>query len=74
MSAKVYLELLPAGYGIRIRVCHCEGIPPVRRGTLESSQVVQDLLPVIALGDIKFLSDNLELVIGIQRINRVRKS
>jgi hypothetical protein len=73
MSAEVHLELL-LGYSICIGVCRCEGIPPVRRGTLESSRGVQDLLPVIALGDIQFLSDNLKSVIGIQRINRMRES
>ena len=73
MSAEVHLELLP-GYGIRIRVCRCEGIPPIGRGSLESSRGVQDLLPVIALGDIQLLPDNLEPVIDIQRINRMRES
>jgi hypothetical protein len=73
MSTEVHLELLP-GYGIRIRVCRCEGIPPIGRGTLESSRGVQDLLPVVALGDIQLLSNDLEPVIGIQRINRVRES
>jgi hypothetical protein len=64
MSVQVHLELLP-GYSIRIGVCRCEGIPPVGRGTLESSRGVQDLLSVVALGDIQLLSDNLEPVIGI---------
>jgi hypothetical protein len=73
MSVEVHLELLP-GYGICIGVCRCEGIPPIGRGTLESSQGVQDLLLVIALGDIQLLSNDLEPVIGIQRINRVRES
>jgi hypothetical protein len=73
MSVEVHLELL-LGYGIRIGVCCCEGIPPVERGSLESSRGVQDLLPVIALGNIQLLPDNLEPVIGIQRINRVRES
>jgi hypothetical protein len=73
MSAEVHLELLP-GYSVRIGVCRCEGIPTVRRGTLESSRGIQDLLPVIALGDIQLLSDNLEPVIDIQRINRMRES
>jgi hypothetical protein len=73
MSAEVHLELLP-GYSVCIGVCHCEGIPPIGRGTLESSRGVQDLLPVVALGDIQLLSDNVELVIGIQRINCVRES
>jgi hypothetical protein len=54
-------------------VCHCEGIAPIELGTLESSRGVQDLLPVVALGDIQLLSDNLEPVIGIQRINRMRE-
>jgi hypothetical protein len=72
MSAEVHLELLP-GYGIRIGVCRCEGIPPIGRGTLESSRGVQDLLPVIALGDIQLIFNNFEPVIGIQRINRMKE-
>jgi hypothetical protein len=72
MSTEVHLELLP-GYGIRIGVCRCEGIPPIGRGTLESSRGIQDLLPVIALGDIQLLSNELEPVISIQRINRMRE-
>jgi hypothetical protein len=73
MSAEVHLEFLP-GYSICIGVCHCEGIPPIGRGTLESSRGVQYLLPVIALGDIQLLSNDFEPVIGIQRINRMRES
>ena len=73
MSAEVNLELL-LGYGICIGVCRCEGITPIGRGTLESSRGVQDLLPVVALGDIQLLSNDLEPVIGIQRINRMRES
>jgi hypothetical protein len=73
MSAEVHMELLP-DYSIRIGVCRCEGIPPIRRGSLESSRGVQDLLPVIALGDIQLLPDYLEPVISIQRINRMRES
>jgi hypothetical protein len=72
MSMEVHLELLP-GYSIRIGVCRCEDIPPIGRGTLESSRDVQDLLPVVALGDIELLSNDLEPVIGIQRINRMRE-
>jgi hypothetical protein len=70
MSAEVHLELLP-GYCISIGGCRCEGIPPIGRGTLESSRGVQDLLPVVALGDIQLLSNDFELVIGIQRTNRM---
>ena len=73
MSAEVHLELLP-GYSIRIGVCCCEGIPPVRRGAFESSGSIYDLLPVITLGDIQFLPNDLEPVIGIQGINRMRES
>jgi hypothetical protein len=73
MSTEIHLELL-LGFSIRIGVCRCEGIPPIGRGTLESSRGVQDLLPVIALGDIQLLSNDLEPVIDIQRINRVRES
>jgi hypothetical protein len=64
VSAKVRLELLP-GYSIRVGMCRCEGIPPVGRGSLESSRGVQDLLPVVALGGVQLLSDNLEPFIGI---------
>jgi hypothetical protein len=73
MSVEVHLELLP-GYSVCIGVCRCEGIPPIERGAFESSRGVQDLLPIIALGDVQLLSENLEPVIGIQRINHVRES
>jgi hypothetical protein len=73
MSVEVHLELLP-GYSICIGVCRYEGIPPIVRGYLESSRGIQDLLPVIALGDIQLIPDDLELVIGIRRINRMRES
>jgi hypothetical protein len=73
MSAEVHLELLP-GYSVCIGVCRCEGIPPIGRGAFESSRGVQDLLLVIALGDVQLLFENLEPIIGIQRINRVRES
>jgi hypothetical protein len=72
MSAKVRLELLPS-YSIHVGMCRCEGIPPVRCGSLESSRGIQDLLPVVALGDVQLLSNDFEPVIGIQRINRMRK-
>jgi hypothetical protein len=70
MSAEVRLELL-SGYCICIGVCRCEGIPPIGRGSLESSRGVQDFFLVVALGDVQLLSDNLKPVIGIQRINRM---
>jgi hypothetical protein len=70
MSAKVRLELLPS-YSIRVGVCRCEGIPPVGRGSLESSRGTQDLLSVVALSDVQLLSNDLEPVIGIQRINHM---
>jgi hypothetical protein len=72
MGAEVLLKFLPS-YSIRVGVCRCEGIPPIRRRTLESSRGIQDLLPVIALGDVQLLSNDLELVIGNQRINCMRK-
>ena len=72
MSTEVLLELLPS-YSIHVGVCRCEGIPPVEHGSLESSRGVQDLLPVVALGDVQLLSNDLEPVIGILRINRMRK-
>jgi hypothetical protein len=42
-------------------------------GSLESSRGVQDLFLVVALSDVKLLSNDLEPVIGIQRINRMRE-
>jgi hypothetical protein len=72
MSAKVRLKFLPS-YSIHVGVCHCEGIPPIGRSSLESSRGIQDLFPVVALGDVKLLSNDLEPVIGIQRINHMRK-
>jgi hypothetical protein len=72
MSMKVCLELLPS-YSIRVGVCRCEGIPPIGRSSLEYSRGIQDLFSVVALGDVKLLSNDLEPVIGIQRINRMRK-
>jgi hypothetical protein len=73
MSAEVLLKLLPS-YSIRVGMCRCEGIPPIRRRTLESSRGVQDLLPVVALSDVQLLSNDLEPVIGIQGINCMRMS
>jgi hypothetical protein len=70
MSAEVRLELL-LGYCICVGMCRCEGIPPIGCGTLESSRDVQDLLLVVALGDVQLLSNDFEPVIGIQRINRM---
>jgi hypothetical protein len=72
MSAEVHLELLP-GYSVCIGVCRCEGIPPVRRGAFESSRGVQDLLSVVALGDIQLFPKDVEPVIGIEGINRMRE-
>jgi hypothetical protein len=72
VSAEVRLELL-SSYGISIGMCRCEGISPIGRSSLESSRGVQDLLPVVALSDVQLLSNDLEPVIGIQRINRMRK-
>jgi hypothetical protein len=51
MSMEVHLKLL-SGYGISIGVCRSEGIPPIGRGSFESSRGVQDLLSDIALGDV----------------------
>jgi hypothetical protein len=51
VSTEVHLELLP-GYDISIDVCRGEGMPPIGRGSFESSRSVQDLLSVIALGDV----------------------
>jgi hypothetical protein len=64
MSAEVLLKLLPSYY-ICVGMCRCEGIPPVGRGSLESSRGVQDLFPVVALGDVQLLSNDFEPVIGI---------
>jgi hypothetical protein len=73
VSMEVHLEFLPS-YGIYVAVCCSEGIPPIGQGTFKSSRSVQDLLSVIALGDVEFLFDNLKPVIGIQGVNRMRES
>jgi hypothetical protein len=73
MSMEVLLKFLPS-YDVSISMCRGEGIPPVGRGTFESSRGVQDLLPVIALGNVHFLPDDLKPVIGIQGVNRKRES
>jgi hypothetical protein len=64
VSTEVHLEFLP-GYRVSIIMCRGEGIAPVGRGTFESSQNVQDLLSVIALGDVQFLPNDLKPAIGI---------
>jgi hypothetical protein len=73
MSMEVHLEFLP-GFGTSISMCRGEGIPPVGRDIFESSRSVQDLLSVIALGDVQFLPDDLKPVIGIQGVNCMRES
>jgi hypothetical protein len=70
---EVHLEFL-SGYGVSISMCRGEGIPLVGRDTSKSSQSVQDLLLVIALGDVQFVPDNLKPVIGIQGVNCMRES
>jgi hypothetical protein len=70
MSMEVLLKLLPS-YCICVGMCRFEGIPPVGHGSLESSRGVQDLFPVVALGNIQLLSNDFEPVIGIQRINHM---
>jgi hypothetical protein len=73
VSMEVHLEFLP-NYGISISMCRGEGIPPVGCGTFESSLSIQDLLLVIALGDVQFLPNDLKPIIGIQRVNCMRES
>jgi hypothetical protein len=73
VSMEVHLEFL-TGYGVSISMCRGEGIPPIGRGTFKSSRSVQDLLSVIALGDVQFLPNDLETVIGIQGVNCMRES
>jgi hypothetical protein len=51
-----------------------EGIPPVGRGTFKPSRNVQDLFPVIALGNVQLLPDDLKPIIDIQGINQMRES
>ena len=60
VSMEVHLKFLP-GYGVSISMCRGEGIPPVGRGTFESSRSVQDLLSIIALGDVQFFPMTLSL-------------
>jgi hypothetical protein len=73
MSTEVHLKFLPS-YGISNSMRHGEGIPLVGCGTFESSQSVQDLLSVIALGDVQFLRNDLKPVIGIQGVYCMRES
>jgi hypothetical protein len=73
VSTKVHFEFL-LGYDINISMCRGEGIPAVGRNTFESSRSVQDLLSIIALGDVQFLSNDLKPVIDIQGVNCMRKS
>jgi hypothetical protein len=51
MSMEVHMEFLPS-YGVIISMCRSEGIPPIGRDTFESSRGIQDLLSVIALGNV----------------------
>jgi hypothetical protein len=51
MSTKVLLKFLP-GYGVCVGVCYSEGIPPVGRGAFKPSRSVQDLFPIISLGNV----------------------
>jgi hypothetical protein len=73
VSTELHLEFLPS-YGANISMCRGEGIPPVGRGTFESSRSVQDLLSVIALADVQFLPNDLKPVISIQGVNCMRES
>jgi hypothetical protein len=73
VSMKVYLEFLPS-YGVSISMCRGEGIPPVGRDTFETSRSIQDLLSVIALGDVQFLPNDLKPVINIQGVYCLRES
>jgi hypothetical protein len=73
VSTEVHLEFVPS-YGVSISMYRGEGIPPVGRGTFESSRSIQDLFSVIALGDVQFLPDDLKPVIDIQGVNCMRES
>jgi hypothetical protein len=73
VSIEVHLEFL-LGYGISISMCRGEGMPPIRHDIFKSSRSVQDLLSVIALGDVQFLPNELEPVIGIQGPDYMRES
>jgi hypothetical protein len=73
VSTEVHLEYLP-GCGVSISMCRGEGIPPVGRGTFESSRSVQDFFLVTALGGVQFLPNNLKSVTDIQGVNYMRES
>jgi hypothetical protein len=72
MSMEVLLKFLP-GYRICICVWRSEGIPQVGRDAFKSSRSIQDLFLVVALHNVQLLAYDLEPIIGIQWINRVRK-
>jgi hypothetical protein len=72
VSTEVLLKFVPS-YGVCIRMCCSEGIPPVGHGAFKSSKSIQDLLPIVALCNVQLLSYDLKPVIGIQAINRIKK-
>jgi hypothetical protein len=73
MSTEVLLKFLPS-YGVCVGVYCSEGIPLVGRGTFKPSRRVKDLLPVIALGNVQFLPNDLKPDIGIPEVNCMREN
>jgi hypothetical protein len=73
MSTEGLLNVLPS-YGVCVGVYCSEGIPLVGRGTFKPSRRVKDLLPVIALGNVQFLPNDLKPDIGIPEVNCMREN
>jgi hypothetical protein len=72
VSMEVLMKFLPS-YSVSVCMSCSEGIPPIGRGAYESSRGVQDLLSVIALHNVQLISNDLNSIIGMQGINRMRK-
>jgi hypothetical protein len=70
MRAKGNIKLIPVDtvrFFMSFHVC----IPPVSYGTYELARGQRDLLPVVALHNLKFLLYDLEPVIDIHRLHGV---
>jgi len=72
VCAETSPKLLPSD-GVSISVCSNICIPPVRCSSFQYSCSIQDLLTIITMCDVQLLVDDLQPVISIQRIHRVRK-
>jgi hypothetical protein len=73
MRSESHLELIPIdafGFFMSFYIC----IPPIRCRAYKLVRSQHDLLPIVALHNLKLLLYNLELVIGVHRFHRMRES